>query len=110
MTPLQFRRALADMDAWSASGDGCSFVISYETPGGPGFHGGATGYLASWRPLHLGSLAIKITGSPFDTFAKAEAACNAVLADLEESRVSPDSDWEDEPQLAAPWPTGASGG
>ncbi len=102
MTSLQFRRALADMDVWSASSDGCSFVISYENPDGPGFHGG-TGYLASWRPLHLGSLAIRISGSPFDTFAKAEAACNAVLGDLEESRDPPDGQQEDgQPDAASP--------
>ncbi|XIA62831.1 hypothetical protein ACFIOY_25860 [Bradyrhizobium sp. TZ2] len=78
MTPLQFHRALEHMDVWSASSDGFSFVISYESPTGPGFHGRA-GYLASWRPLHLNSLAIKISGSPFETFAKAEEACNAML-------------------------------
>ena len=78
MTPLQFHRALEHMDVWSASSDGFSFVISYESPSGPGFHG-RTGYLASWRALQLNSLAIKIGGSPFDTFAKAEEACNAML-------------------------------
>lgn len=81
--PLQFHRALDSMDIWSASSDGVSFVISYESPNGPGLHGRA-GYLASWRPLDLGSLAIKITGAPFETFAEAEEACNAMLAVLDE--------------------------
>jgi len=78
VTPLQFHGPLEGMDVWSANSHGFSFVISYETPDGPGFHG-HTGYLASWRPLHLGSLAIKVTGAPFRTFAEAEAACNAML-------------------------------
>jgi hypothetical protein len=81
MTPLQFHRAVAHMDVWSASSDGFSFVISHESPTGPGFHG-RTGYLASWRGLHSNSLAIKIGGSPFKTFAEAEQACNAMLVVL----------------------------
>ena len=81
MTPLQFHRALEHMDVWSASGDGFSFVISHESPTGPGFHG-RTGYLASWRGLHLNRLAIKIGDSPFETFAEAEEACNATLDNL----------------------------
>ena len=76
MTALQFCHA--ETDSWSASGDGCSFVISYESPRRTGAHG----WLASWRPHHLGNLAIKVSGSPFETFAKAEAACNAILGDL----------------------------
>jgi hypothetical protein len=79
MTALQFCRAEAD--SWSASGDGCSFVISFESPPRTGAHG----WLASWRPHHLGNLAIKVGGSPFATFAKAEAACNAILGDLSAS-------------------------
>jgi hypothetical protein len=78
VTPLQFHGPLDGMEVWSASSDDFSFVISYETPDGPGFHGLA-GYLASWRPLNLGSLAIKVDGAPFATFAEAEAACNAML-------------------------------
>lgn len=83
MTPLHFHRPLQGLDVWSATSDDFSFVISYESPTGPGFHG-KPGYLASWRPLHLCSLAIKITGSPFQTFASAEEACNAVLKHLHE--------------------------
>jgi len=37
--PLQFHRPLENMDIWSASRDGFSFVISFESPTGPGFHG-----------------------------------------------------------------------
>lgn len=81
--PLQFHRALQGLDVWSATSDGRSFVISYESPTGPGFHGDP-GYLASWRPLQPNSVAIKIGGSPFETFANAEEACNAMLEDLNE--------------------------
>jgi hypothetical protein len=38
-TGLQFSRAVEDTEIWSAIGDGFSFVISYESPTGPGFHG-----------------------------------------------------------------------
>jgi hypothetical protein len=33
----------------------------------------------SWRGLHSNSLAIKIGGSPCETFAEAEEACNVML-------------------------------
>ena len=79
--PLQFNRALEKMEIWSANSDGYSFVISYESPAGPGFHGRA-GYLASWRPVYEGRGAINITGSPFKTFDEAEAACDAMLKHL----------------------------
>jgi len=78
MTPLQFHRAVAHMDLWSASSDGFSFVISHESPAGTGFHG-RTGYLASWRGLHSNSRAMTIGDSPLETFAAAEEACNAML-------------------------------
>ncbi len=90
MTALQFHRALAGMDVWSATSDAFSFVISYESTTGPGFHG-RTGYLASWRPSYAGFGAIKIIGSPFETFAKAEDACNAMLDDLNANKVLNDS-------------------
>jgi hypothetical protein len=70
---LRFSRVVSpveDMEIWNASSNGYSFVISYESPTGPGFHGRA-GYLASW-----------ITGSPFKTFDEAEAACDAMLKNL----------------------------
>jgi hypothetical protein len=76
--PLQFHGAVEKMEIWSANSDGYSFVISYESPVGPGFHGRA-GYLASWRRVYEGRGAIRITGSPFKTFDEAEAACDAML-------------------------------
>lgn len=78
---LQFHRAVDDMEIWSASSDGFSFVISFENPTGSGFHG-RVGYVASWRPVYQNRGAIKITGSPFKAFAEAEAACNAMLDHL----------------------------
>jgi hypothetical protein len=42
--PLQFHRAVETMEIWSAASEGCSFVISHETPSGPGFHGRAGYY------------------------------------------------------------------
>ncbi len=76
--PLQFHRAVEDMEIWSAASEGYSFVVTYESPSGPGFHGRA-GYMASWRPIYGGRGAIRITGSPFKTFDEAEAACDAML-------------------------------
>lgn len=87
MTSLEFHRSLQDMEVWSASSDGFSFVITYASPGGPGFHG-RLGYFASWRPLYLSNGAIKIAGSPFKTRENAEDACNAMLGHLEESSLS----------------------
>ena len=75
---LQFHRAFEDMEIWSASDGGYSFVISYESPTGVGFHG-HPGYVASWRPLDASQGAIKIGGSPFETLADAEEACNTML-------------------------------
>jgi hypothetical protein len=69
------------MEIWSATSEGYSFVISYESPTGPGFHGRA-GYIASWRPVYEGHGAIRITGSPFKTFDETEAACDAMLKHL----------------------------
>ena len=79
--PLQFHLAVEKMEIWSPYTDGYSFVISYESRAGPGFHGRA-GYLASWRPLYKDRGAIRILGSPFRTFDEAEAACNAMLKHL----------------------------
>jgi hypothetical protein len=81
LMPLQFHRAVDDLEIWSASSDGFSFVITHETRAGPGFHG-RPGYVASWRQLYFGSGAIKIGGSPFGTFAEAEATCNVMLKHL----------------------------
>lgn len=81
---LKFSRVISpieDMEVWSAIGDGFSFVISYESPTGPGFHG-RTGFVASWRSFSPKSPAIRVGGSPFKTFAEAEGACNAILEHL----------------------------
>ena len=78
---LQFRNPVEGMEIWSADSDGFSFVISYESPTGLGFHG-RVGFLASWRPLYQNRRAIRITGSPFKTFAEAQDACNAMLKEL----------------------------
>ena len=82
---MQFARVISrveNMEIWNANGNGFSFVISYESPSGPGFHG-RTGFVASWRPIrHQKTSAIKIGGSPFETLAEAEEACKAVLAYL----------------------------
>jgi hypothetical protein len=57
---------------------GYSFVISFETPAGLGFHGRA-GYMTSLRPAFEGRGATRVTGSPFKTFDEAEAACDTML-------------------------------
>ena len=80
--PLQFHRAVEEMEIWSATNDGYSFVISFfKGFAGPGFHR-RPGYVASWRPLYQGHDAIKIIGSPFKSFDEAEAACGAMLKHL----------------------------
>jgi hypothetical protein len=81
---MQFTRVVSpveDMEIWNASSDGFSFVISYESRSGPGFHG-PPGYVASWRPIDQNRSAIKIGGSPFKTLAEAEEACKAMLEHL----------------------------
>jgi len=85
---LQFRSVVEDLEIWSASDGGFSFVISYESPTGMGFHG-RFGYLASWRPLSGSGSAVKITGSPFGTFTEAEEACNAMLSRLKQNDSDP---------------------
>lgn len=70
------------MQIWSASTERYSFVISFESQAGPGFHG-RPGYLATWRPTHGRTGAINIGGSPFRTFEDAENACNRMLNDLD---------------------------
>jgi len=78
---LQFHRAVENIEIWSASGGGYSFVISFENHIGPSFRG-KPGYVASWRPLYQNGGAIKIIGSPFETFAETEVACNVMLKHL----------------------------
>jgi hypothetical protein len=46
---MEFTRVIspvADTEIWSGSSNGFSFVISYESRNGPGFHG-QTGFMAS---------------------------------------------------------------
>ncbi|MDE5452723.1 hypothetical protein GWE18_07530 [Bradyrhizobium sp. CSA112] len=81
---LHFSRvapAKDELEIWSASERGFSFVISNESTSGPGLHG-RPGFVASWRPIDFNRPAIKIGGSPFKTFAEAENACEAMLAHL----------------------------
>jgi hypothetical protein len=79
---LQFHRAVENMDIWSASCADISFVITFASPTGSGFHG-RRGFLASRRPLYSSTGAVKVIGSPFNSFADAEGACNAMLGTLE---------------------------
>jgi hypothetical protein len=81
---MQFSRVvslLEDMEIWSATSDGLSFAISFESRSGPGLHG-RPGFIASWRPIYQNRCAIKVGGSPFGTFAEAERACDAMLGHL----------------------------
>jgi hypothetical protein len=81
---MQFSRIVSpvkDLEVWSASSRGFSFVISYESRTGPGLHG-KPGFLASWRPLYPNRPAVKVCGSPFETFAEAEKACGSLLTHL----------------------------
>ena len=76
---LHFSRvapATEELEIWSASELGYSFVISNESRSGPGLHG-KPGFVASWRSIRP---AIRVGGSPFKTFAEAENACEAMLA------------------------------
>ena len=82
---LQFHQAVENLDLWSASSADISFVITFASPAGPGFHG-RPGFLASWRPLRSSKGAVVVMGSPFSTLADAEAACNTMLGDLERAR------------------------
>ena len=81
---VQFSRAIApveNIEIWTASSDGFSFVISYGSRSGPGLHGNP-GFVASWHPIHRNSSAVKVTGSPFKTLDAAEQACEAMLGHL----------------------------
>jgi hypothetical protein len=83
-TAMQFVRVISrveDMEIWNTNKNGFSFVISYESRSGPGFHG-RTGFVASWRPIYQNRCAIKIGGSPFKSFTEAEEACKALLGYL----------------------------
>jgi hypothetical protein len=91
---MQFIRVdspVEDMEIWNGSSDRFSFVISYESRSGPGFHG-RTGFMASWRPNHLNRSAIRVGGSPFKTLAEAEEACKATLILLPKAGVVVDNE------------------
>jgi hypothetical protein len=76
---LQFKPAVEKMGIWSATNGDYSFVISYESLAGPNRR---AGYLASWRLVYAGLGAIRLIGSPFNTFDEAEAACDEMLKRL----------------------------
>jgi hypothetical protein len=76
---LHFSRTIDELEIWSASEPGFSFVISNESSDGPGLHG-QPGFVASWRPININRPAIRVSGSPFKTFAEAAEACEAMLA------------------------------
>jgi len=81
---MQFSRVITpveNIEIWNAASDGFSFVISYESRSGPGFHGNP-GFLASWRPIYRNTPAIKVIGSPFKTMTDAEQACEVMLGYL----------------------------
>jgi hypothetical protein len=84
---LHFHRAVENIDVWSANSSDVSFVITFASPNGPGFRG-RLGFLATWRPVFSIMGAVKITGSPFNTFAEAEAACNTIDGELERVRIA----------------------
>jgi hypothetical protein len=70
-----------ELEIWSASEGGFSFVISNESSSGPGLHG-RPGFVASWRPIEINKPAISVGGSPFKTLAEAERACEVTLGYL----------------------------
>jgi hypothetical protein len=81
---MQFTRVISpieEMEVWNASSNAASFVISYESQNGPGFHG-QPGFAVSWRPIDQNRSAVSVGGSPFETLAEAKAACNAMAAIL----------------------------
>ena len=81
---MQFSRVITpveEIQIWTATSCGFSFVISYESRSGPGFHGNP-GFLASWRPIYRNTPAIKVIGSPFKTMTDAEQACEVMLGYL----------------------------
>ena len=75
------------MEAWNGSSSGFSFVISRESKSGRGFRG-RTGFMASWRPIDQANSAVRVGGSPFETFAEAESACRSMARLLTKTGVS----------------------
>jgi len=88
---VQFSRVITpveEIQLWSATSHGFSFVISFAGRVGPGFHG-KPGFIASWRPILQNRSAIKVIGSPFKTFSAAEQACETMLGYLTEQENRP---------------------
>jgi hypothetical protein len=105
---MQFSRVITpveDIQIWNASSNGFSFVISYENRSGPGLHGNP-GFVASWRPIHQNQSAVKVIGSPFQTFTGAEQACKVVLRHLlSDDLSSREAAWTNRspPDISAGW-------
>jgi hypothetical protein len=62
---LHFSRvapAKEELEIWSATERGFSFVVSNESSSGPGLHG-QPGFVASWRPIDINRPAIRVGGS-----------------------------------------------
>ena len=75
---FNFTALVEDMEIWSASDDGFSFVISHGSPTGPGFYG-RFGY---WRR----------GGHSLDAVVtEAEEACNAMLRHLKQKDSDPET-------------------
>ena len=90
-TAMQFVRVISrieQMEIWHANRNGFSFVISYASRSGPGLQG-RTGFVASWRPVDHNRSAIRVGGSPFNTLAEAEEACEAMLGNLTIGPIAP---------------------
>jgi hypothetical protein len=103
---MQFTH-VEDMEVWNASENGFSFVISHESHDGTGFRG-RTGFMASWRPVHQNSSAVKVDGSPFKTLADAESACRAMAVLLTNVRVTGSRESYvnfDNPAVLRKWPS-----
>ena len=78
--PLQFHRAVEDMEIWIATNEGYSFVISYESPTGPGFHG-RTGYMASWNRF-MKAVERSESRLAFQNFRRGQSRLSAMLKHL----------------------------
>jgi hypothetical protein len=92
---LEFSRVVSpveDMDIWNANGNGFSFVISYESRSGPGFHG-RTGFVASWvRSIKTGlrsGLAARLFKRELRPKKPARPCCESQLG-LEEGEMKAD--------------------
>jgi hypothetical protein len=81
---MQFTRVggpVEDLEIWSASSGGFSFVITYESRSGPGFHG-RTGFLHDSTFDRKSTAAILIEAQRGDNEKAAELAGRLRLASL----------------------------